>query len=226
MTLAILAASLLGSLHCVAMCGPLVGLHGGAHSARLALVHSLGRLVTYVVLGAIAGSVGRAIDLAGDLAIVQRVATILAGLVIVAWGGWQLAVAVGWRRARSRTSGSTFASGLVRIRSRPPATRAWLTGVLTGLLPCGWLWAFVVAAAGTGGLLDGAALMATFWLGTVPAMLGVLTLAGPLLARLRARIPVITAVTLIVLGLGTLALRWRDAGVRQVTTPSCHQGMS
>jgi hypothetical protein len=63
----ILTASLVGSLHCVAMCGPLVGLHGGARSLELALIHALGRLTTYAALGAIAGLVGRAVDVAGRL---------------------------------------------------------------------------------------------------------------------------------------------------------------
>lgn len=219
---AILVASLLGSLHCVAMCGPLVGLHGGANTFRLALVHSLGRLLTYVALGLAAGVVGHAVDVAGDLAVVQRAATIVAGTVIVVWGGLALATALGWRVAKARTNSTAFASGLVQIRSRPPAMRAWLTGVLTGLLPCGWLWAFVVAAAGTGSPLAGAATMAVFWLGTVPAMLGVLTIGGALLVRLRARIPIITAAMLIVVGIGTLAMRWNDAGANQVTRPSCH----
>jgi sulfite exporter TauE/SafE len=220
---AILLGSLLGSLHCVAMCGPLIGLHGGAQSARLALVHSLGRLVTYVVLGILGGLVGRAVDLAGNLAVVQHAATIVAGVVIVGWGGVALATALGWRRAGNRGGSRAFASGLVSIRSKPPATRAWLTGVLTGLLPCGWLWAFVVAAAGTGSPFEGAAVMGVFWLGTVPAMLGVLTIGGRVLARLRARMPAITAATLLVLGLGTLALRWGAAGGKQVTKPSCHE---
>lgn len=219
----IFVSSLIGSLHCVAMCGPLVGLHGGAHGLRLALVHSLGRLLTYVVLGAIAGAIGHAANLAGELAVVQRVATIGAGVVILAWGGVALATALGWRTAKQRRASGAFASGLVQLRSKPPATRAWLTGVLTGLLPCGWLWAFVVAAAGTGNPLEGGATMAAFWLGTVPAMLGVLTIGGALIAKLRARIPVITAATLIAVGLGTLALRWGDAGTKQVTHPSCHE---
>jgi sulfite exporter TauE/SafE len=100
--------------------------------------------------------------------------------------------------------------------------RAWLTGVLTGLLPCGWLWAFVVMAAGTGSLAGGGLVMLAFWLGTVPAMVGLLTFAGPTLARIRARLPALTAIALIVMGLGTLAYRWRDAGAGQVTAPHCH----
>jgi sulfite exporter TauE/SafE len=219
---AVLVSSVIGSLHCAAMCGPLIGLSGGA-SLRFAVLHSLGRLVTYVALGTAAGAVGRAVDLAGDLAVVQRTATIVAGIAILVWGGVALATALGWRRAKSTARGAAFASGLVQIRSQPPAARAWLIGVLTGLLPCGWLWAFVIAAAGTGGALAGGLVMATFWLGTVPAMLGVLTLGGRLLDRVRTRIPAITAITLILLGVGTLAMRWGEAGTKQVTQPSCHE---
>ena len=94
--------------------------------------------------------------------------------------------------------------------------------MLTGLIPCGWLWAFVIAAAGTGSVIAGAITMFAFWIGTVPAMVGLLRVTGPLLARVRARMPAVTAVALIVVGLGTLALRWRDAGTSQVETPHCH----
>jgi sulfite exporter TauE/SafE len=212
----VLAASLAGSVHCVAMCGPLAGMHGRV------VAHSLGRLVTYVALGAFAGGIGGAIDLAADLADVQRVAVVASGIVIVAWGFVHLGIALGMVRTRA-SGGRAFRAGLVRIRSRRPGTRAWLAGVLTGLLPCGWLWAFVVAAAGTGAPIDGVAVMIAFWVGTVPAMVGALALLGPALGRLRARMPVVTALALVALGLGTLAMRWRDAGTGQVEQPSCHR---
>jgi sulfite exporter TauE/SafE len=220
---AILVSSLAGSLHCVAMCGPLVGLHGGARSLRLAVVHALGRLTTYATLGALAGLVGRAVDVAGRLAAAQHVASIIAGAVIVAWGLRAMAVARGWWRVGAART-TLWQRGLVQIRGRRAVRRAWLIGVLTGLLPCGWLWAFVVSAAGTASALAGAAMMAVFWLGTVPAMTGVLALGGPLIDRLRRRLPAISAGVLIALGLATLAVRWHDAGATGVTAPSCHRG--
>jgi hypothetical protein len=213
----ILAASALGSIHCVAMCGPLVGLHGGTKSVRLALVHSLGRLATYATLGAAAGAVGSAVNLAGHLASVQRTATLLAGLTLItigalSWGRYPLFPLSRSRQGKEGTT-SPFAKGLIRIRSkRSVRTRAALMGMLTGLLPCGWLWAFVVTAGGTGHVLGGLGVMVFFWLGTVPAMVGVLGFLGPALARVRAKMPAITAVALIAVGLGTLALRWHDAG--------------
>jgi sulfite exporter TauE/SafE len=243
---AILVTSLAGSLHCLAMCGPLVGLHGGARSLRLALIHATGRLATYAALGAAAGAVGRAVEVAGHLAAVQRIAAIAAGAIIVGWGVRAIAIARGWlriappRRANPHGPGArtiAMIRGWLRIAPRPPAdrhglvqlrarratTRAWLAGALTGLLPCGWLWAFVVSAAGTASPLRGAAAMAVFWLGTVPAMTGALALGGPLIARIRRRMPIVSACALIALGLATLAARWQDAGEPGATAPHCHR---
>lgn len=216
----VVATSIVGSVHCVAMCGPLVGLHGGARTIRLAFVHSLGRLTTYVALGAAAGLVGSAVDIAGRLGNIQRVATIIAAALIIGLAVYQIVDA---RRARARTqTRSPFTAALVHIRPRSAVKRSYWIGTLTGLLPCGWLWAFVIAAAGTASVVGGAATMFAFWLGTVPAMTGLLAFSGPLIARIRARMPAVTAIALVVVGLGTLALRWRDAGATQVETPSCH----
>ncbi|MEZ4400228.1 MAG: sulfite exporter TauE/SafE family protein [Kofleriaceae bacterium] len=216
-------AGLTGSLHCVTMCGPLVGLASGGRfgpSARLAALHGAGRLATYVVLGALAGLVGSAFDLAGKLASVQRGAALVAGAAIVAWG---LVLMRGPRAARP-SDGGWLDRGLITLGRRRPATRAFTLGTLTGLVPCGWLWALVVVAAGTASIGLGAATMAAFWLGTAPAMLGAITVIGPLIARLRRRLPIITGLTVMALGLVTLVGRWHDAGVRGVAAPSCHQG--
>jgi sulfite exporter TauE/SafE len=217
----ILGSSLVGSLHCLAMCGPLIGLSGGRHSLSLALAHALGRLATYAALGALAGVVGGAVDLGGHLAAVQHVAAIAAGAVIVGWGLRGIAVARGWWSAGT-ARGALFQRGLVQIRGRRAAQRAWLVGALTGLLPCGWLWAFVVSAAGTASPAAGAAVMAVFWLGTVPAMTGMLALGGVAVSGLRWRMPVISACVLLALGVATLAVRWQDAGAAGVTAPHCH----
>lgn len=221
----IVATSALGSVHCVAMCGPLVGLHGGARSVRLAAMHSLGRLATYATIGALAGLAGSALDLAGRLGNIQRFATILAGLTIVGWGLFALASALRARRSTrvaARPRSTAFGTALVRIRTRSAARRMVALGLLTGLLPCGWLWAFAITAAGTGSALNGVLVMIAFWLGTLPGMVGLVGFAGPLFARIRARLPLVTALVLIALGLATLGMRWRDAGTGQVASPHCH----
>ena len=218
----IFASSLAGSLHCIAMCGPLVGLHSGARSFRLALVHALGRLTTYAALGALAGLLGRAVDMAGHLAAIQHGAAIAAGVITLGWGLRTIAIARGWLRAAGGAP-VLFSRGLVQLRARRPAAQAWLIGVLTGLLPCGWLWVFVVSASGTGGPWSGAAVMTVFWLGTVPAMTGLLAIGGSAISYVRRKLPVVSASLMIALGLVTLATRWRDAGATGVTTPHCHR---
>ncbi|TMQ22619.1 MAG: hypothetical protein E6J90_12105 [Deltaproteobacteria bacterium] len=135
---AILGSSLAGSLHCVAMCGPLVGLHGGARSLRLALIHALGRLTTYGALGALAGLVGSAVDVAGHLAAVQHVAAIVAGGAIVGWGVRAIAVAAGCNpRVADRRADRPLAvrlavgvRGLGGRHSEPGGRRAGDGGVL------------------------------------------------------------------------------------------------
>jgi sulfite exporter TauE/SafE len=223
---AIAASSLAGSLHCAAMCGPLIEL-SGARSLRLALIHALGRLTTYASLGALAGLLGGALDLAGHLAAIQHVAAIAAGVAIVVWGVRGIAVARGWLSAGSATGGAAFSRGLAQLRGRGGGGRGARGGGRTGPRPCGWLWAFVVSAAGTAHPATGAAVMAVFWLGTVPAMTGALALGGAALSRIRHRMPVISACVLIALGLATLATRWSTAGTpgtdsSATSTSHCH----
>jgi sulfite exporter TauE/SafE len=201
---AITASSLAGSVHCAAMCGPLVGLWHDPAGPRAVphLAHAGGRAVAYVTLGVVAGAIGGAIDLAGGMFDAQRIAWVVAAAAVLAWGVVTLLGAFG---VVPRLSGSrTFARGLVQLRRKRPATRAALVGVLSAGLPCGWLWAFVILAGGTGGPLTGALVMLAFWLGTVPMMLGAGVVVSPIVRRLGSRFPLVSAALLI--GLGTFAL--------------------
>jgi len=234
-------ASALGSLHCAAMCGPLTSLYlepatmrPGSASARLRwtapLAHNLGRLAAYATLGAIAGGLGSAIDLAGRAASVQRAAMIIAAGAVVAWGTLALASALGL--PVPSLAPRTWNRALVKIRRRRPAVRAAMIGLLSAALPCGWLWAFVMVAAGTGGVLSGVAVMAAFWLGTMPMMMGIGTVAQPLIRRLGARLPLVTAIALIAVGVVALAARTPMLGAvpeasakgEIPTEPACHAG--
>jgi sulfite exporter TauE/SafE len=217
----VFAASLVGSLHCVGMCGPFVAFYSGADGsagARRLLSHTAysgGRLLTYAAFGLAAGAVGAALDIAGSLAGVQRVAGIVAGATMILWGVLALLQLRGVRLFR-HGSGSGRMAGLFRrgfslVSTKPPVVRALVVGLLSGLLPCGWLWAFVVTAAGTGSAVKGAAVMAAFWAGTVPALLAVGFGAQLLGAPLRRHVPAVTALLLV--GLGLIAILGRPASV-------------
>ena len=87
------------------------------------------------------------------------------------------------------------------------AVGALVIGLLTTLLPCGWLYAFAITAAGTASPLWGGATMAAFWLGTLPVMVSLGTCVQKLTGVVGARLPVITATVVIVVGLWTLVGR-------------------
>jgi sulfite exporter TauE/SafE len=215
----VLGASLLGSVHCAAMCGGFVCWYGGGEGghqggARLHdhALYNGGRLAAYLLLGAVAGALGGAVTAAGEQAGVQQGAVLLAGTLIVGWAVAalaarrgvslaQLPVPAGWQRVLGRV--------LQQARLQPVGVRALLTGLLTTLLPCGWLYVFVATAGGTGSVAGGMALMAIFWLGTVPALLAVGMGAQRLLLPLRRRFP--AAGPAVVLTLGVLALAGRLA---------------
>lgn len=210
---AVFVSSLLGSLHCAGMCGGLVAFYAAGEGSGRVLPHlayNLGRLFGYASLGAIAGILGGALDLAGSLAGVQRIGLGLAGVFILLWGLWSLAQALGWSLPSlplPRSWQLPLSRALAALAARPPAWRALIIGLLSGLLPCGWLWAFVVLAAGAGGWWEGLLVMSVFWAGTVPILAALGTGVRALAAPLRRRLPVITALGMVVLG--TLALAGR-----------------
>lgn len=215
--LAVLGASLVGSLHCVGMCGPFVVFYAGADGSSGAgrwlshLAYSGGRLLTYAAMGAAAGAVGAAVDLAGDAAEVQRAAALLAGGLIVLWGGANLLLHGGLRLGLGSGKGPAVPKVVSRlagrIAGRPPVVRALGMGLLTTVLPCGWLYGFVVAAAATGSALAGAAVMVAFWLGTLPALLGLGAGLQRLAAPLRRRLPLLASLLLVVMGVLALSSR-------------------
>ncbi|MEP7382476.1 MAG: sulfite exporter TauE/SafE family protein, partial [Gemmatimonadota bacterium] len=211
LALGLLTASLLGSVHCAGMCGPFVCFYasGGERAASSAshLAYNLGRLVSYLTLGALAGLAGGGVERLGAVGGISRGAAILSGSLMVGWGLMTLLATRGVRLPRLDglpPGRNPLGALLARARGRPPVVRAAIIGLLTTLLPCGWLYAFVFAAAGTGHVAPAMATMALFWTGTLPVMLGVGYGAQRLTGALRARLPQITAVTVVVLGLLTI----------------------
>lgn len=225
----VLLASLLGSIHCAGMCGPFtclyaapssrVGPHWRAHAA-----YNAGRLTSYLLLGAIAGSLGAQLDDLGRLAGVAHLAALFAGALMVAWAAGRIGSKLGVLVPASLApewAQRAIGGVLVSASRQPPTLRALLVGLLTTLLPCGWLYTFVVVAGSTGGALAGAGVMAVFWAGTVPMLLAIGYGAARVLGPLSRRLPVISATFVLVLGLLTMAGKLRaPASMRHVVSHS------
>ncbi|MFM9956819.1 MAG: sulfite exporter TauE/SafE family protein [Phycisphaerales bacterium] len=231
---AVLIASLLGSLHCAGMCGAFVlfavsGPDGPSSAVPRSWLHGAyhaGRLMVYVVLGAAAGATGAALDLAGSLVGLQRVACIGAGALMMAVGIITILRVRGVRLAHfgvPRVFERWLMAGHRAAHGLSPVARALVTGLLTTLLPCGWLYAFVITAAGTASAGWGALTMAAFWVGTLPVLIGVGTLAQRATGALGRHLPVVTATLVAVVGLFTVidraGLMSRTIGMLDPGTP-------
>jgi sulfite exporter TauE/SafE len=170
----------------------------------------VGRLLTYLGLGATAGLVGTALDLAGDGAGIGRASAVVAGVLLVVWGLAAMAPStplVRIRRRAPRRAGALLGRVLVRIRALPSVPRAALLGLSTTFVPCGWLYAFVAASAASGSVDGALVVMAAFWLGTLPALLVASIGLGALTRRLGDRSRAVSASLVVVSGVLLLALR-------------------
>lgn len=209
---ATLVASLAGSLHCAGMCGGIALVAGGRGAARAVAIASgayhAGRFLAYAAIGAAAGVAGGLLDLGGNLVGVQRIAAIVAGLTIAGLGLVQLARIAG-TRVPAPTAFPPLVAAMRAVHATAarlePMPRGLVLGLGTPLLPCGWLWAFIAIAAGTGTGLGGAAVLSAFWLGTVPALVAVTGGAGAVAAlrspRLAAAVPTVAALAMVAIGL-------------------------
>ncbi len=182
-------AGLLGSFHCVAMCGAF-GLAASRRGTTSSLVYSLGRLTSYSILGAVAGTAGASLQVTLHvLGEFSAAIAIVVGVVLVLLGIRAMTPA-GAVRFSLPPLEWLYASlvPLVRVSTgvRGPG-QAYTLGVLNGLLPCPVVTPLLLAAFATSSALGGAALLCALGLGTLPAMLGAAHGGGRLLNRVLVR---------------------------------------
>ncbi|GBU22081.1 heavy metal transporter [Fibrobacteres bacterium R8-0-B4] len=208
------------SVHCVAMCGGInlsqcLTSGGGANKTaksgrfsflRPSLQYNAGRVISYSLLGAVAGAVGSAITFSINM---RGVLNLIAGLFMVIMGVGMLDIFPQMRRFIpkmpkfvSRLTGAGASS------NRGP----FVIGLLNGFLPCGPLQAMQFFALSTGSALKGALSMCVFSIGTVPLMFGLGTF-GSFAGRASRRVMTAGAVMVAVLGLCMLSQSWNLFGL-------------
>lgn len=206
---AALSMGLVGSLHCLGMCGPIVlalpRQGRGAHASAMLVAHHLGRSLTYATMGLVAGALGHGLSLAGF----QKGLSIGMGLVLL------LALAgqtIRWRVPLPSTYVKFVASiksGMSRrFHSGGVGTRL-VFGALNGLLPCGLVYTALAAALATGSAFSGALFMFLFGLASAPALVA-LSVGGwhagdairPFLRRAAPTLTFVFGVLFVVRGLG------------------------
>jgi sulfite exporter TauE/SafE len=202
----IFVASLLGSPHCAAMCGGFVAISSQSSTpVKSQSIYHLGRLITYTVLGTIAGSIGTAMDSAGEGLGITQMATIFTALLLIVWG---LAMLFGRSLGIHKflPIDKLFA---VQQRLIPPRSRPYLypfsLGLTSTLLPCGWLYTYVVVAAGTASPVWGTLVMMFFWVGTLPMLITVGSLSNLITSPLKRYVPTVASLLMIAAGASSLA---------------------
>ncbi|MBE9554826.1 MAG: sulfite exporter TauE/SafE family protein [Proteobacteria bacterium] len=220
-----------GFAHCIAMCGPLVmaQVSGGLENVAademgelhrltggLLMPYHLGRMTTYVLLGALVATVSGGAAVLWDL---RWLKAGLLGLAAVFFATQALKrLGLPLPRLLTKQDGESGAAQILGnlakpLFSDPPGWRGYGLGIILGFLPCGLVYGALAATAADGDAARGALGMAAFSIGTMPALMatGVLgQLAGTRLRKLAARI----APLVLLFGCGFLIyMAWRTLGV-------------
>lgn len=209
----LIVAGLLGSAHCLGMCGPFALAIGTAAPAWRANLwrqgcYSAGRIFTYAVLGAGAayGGLRLAVALAAWVNVPALLA-IAAGVLLVVQG--LFAAGVLPKRAVAAAAACPGAAGFRALLTARGSTEVFLAGLFTGLLPCGLLYGMLALAASTHDVVRGLGTMVAFGLGTVPALVAAGLGGGLLGIAARRRLHAAAAWCLVLTGVISVA---RGAG--------------
>lgn len=216
-----LTIGLVGSLHCIGMCGPIaialpLGNKGTIHRLLGAFLYNIGRSVTYGVLGALFGLLGKGIHMAGF----QQWASILLGVVMI------LSVLFpflfrGKLNIERITSG--YAGKLISkfriLFGKQSKSNLLLIGLLNGLLPCGLVYVAVAGAINTNDVLMGVLFMVVFGLGTLPVMLALSLMGNFISGKMRGQLGKIVPVFIVILGI-IFILRGLSLGIPYISPKS------
>jgi uncharacterized protein len=187
---------LLGSFHCVGMCGPIAFLLPVDHTNTIKktaqiFIYHFGRLLAYSIIGLMFGLLGKGLFLFG---VQQQLSIIIGALMIL--------IVLIPSKTFNKHNFSRPIYGLISkvktalgtaLKKRTPDT--FLTiGFLNGFLPCGLVYVAVFGAMASGNALEGSLYMAVFGAGTIPLMSAAIYLgnfiSGKVRQRIRRAIPV------------------------------------
>lgn len=208
-----------GFLHCAGMCGPFVlgqvgrnlrtvplDQHHGLRrlSGGLLLPYHFGRLTTYALLGAIAGSMTGGLTQWPGMSWLPGAALSVAAIYFLIEAvkrfGFGIRLPNPWPALTDRLGGA-----IARLAHGASWGNGYGLGLVLGLLPCGMVYGAVAGAAGSGSALGGGVAMAAFGVGTIPALIVVGTAGAAALRGMRGllarALPVLYLLNALLLGL-------------------------
>lgn len=223
----LLMGGLLGSGHCVGMCGAFavaIGWDASRPSVNLLrqTVYSIGRCCTYAFLGAAAGFGGQWMQLRlGALTSVQAILSLVAAAVLILMGLATSGLLPSSDRWLQKLAACPAVGQFRSLLKSRRLVNVFVAGLATGFLPCGLVYGVLALALSSGSLLQGAGMMAAFGLGTIPLMLVVGLSGSTLSLEMRKRLLRVAAVSLVGAGVLTGA-----RGLADLTSPSDSEPLS
>lgn len=216
-----LTIGLIGSLHCLGMCGPIVVAlplkkHSLASKLAGVILYNSGRVLTYSSIGLLFGLLGRGIRLAGF----QQWTSILLGVTMI------VSVLFPFIFKEQITISALFsgyASRLVVRLKKLFTDRSYssllMIGVLNGLLPCGLVYVAIAGAISSGEVLTGVLFMMFFGIGTIPLLLTATLASDAIGQRIRKKMQKVVPYFVFMLGL-LFILRGMSLGIPFVSPTS------
>ena len=211
---------LLGSFHCLGMCGPIAFVLPVNRTNKILMLwqiflYHLGRLITYALIGILFGMIGRGLYLAGF----QQRLSILIGIIMII----SVLIPVNYMNRYKITQPLYRFIGKIKqqlgLYLRKSSSKAlFLIGFFNGFLPCGLVYMAVFGAISMGNTLDGGIYMFLFGLGTVLMMSGAVLLGNFINLSIRNKIQKLIPIFVIVIGL-LFILRGMGLGIPYLSPP-------
>jgi len=218
---------LLGSFHCVGMCGPIAFMLPVDRSnsfkkiSQIAIYH-FGRLLAYSIIGLVFGLIGKSLYIFGF----QQQLSIAIGILMI------LAVIVPQKTLNKYNISKPIYRVISKIKSalgkalQKKTIDTFLTiGFLNGFLPCGLVYVALFAAIALGNALDGSFYMAVFGLGTIPLMTTAIYFSHFLKGKARQRIQNAIPVFIVIIG-ALFIIRGLGLGIPYLSPSPIHELVS
>ncbi|NJB71324.1 hypothetical protein GGR42_001786 [Saonia flava] len=220
MFLAAIILGLMGSLHCVGMCGPIafmlpVDRTNNLKKGSQILIYHFGRLLSYGIIGLVFGLLGKGLFVFG---MQQKLSIFIGALMIVSvliplriFNKYNLSKPV--YKLISKVKNKLGKE----LKKKTPDT--FLTiGFLNGFLPCGLVYMALFGAIALGNPLNGSIYMILFGLGTIPLMTSVIYFSGFLKGVTRKRVQKLIPIVVIIIG-ALFILRGLGLGIPYISPP-------
>ena len=214
---------LIGSLHCVGMCGPialLLPLQRQRKAFRWIQLgaYFLGKTLAYTLIGLLFGIVGEGLFIAEY----QQEFSILAGLVMIGMGLFSLLhISLKGIQNPLLKGFALLKSALGRQLTKKTLSSSLFIGFLNGFLPCGLVYTALFGALAMGNLWDSMGYMTAFGLGTIPLMLLLVVLGDFLPVGLRRQLNQWLPMVVIVVGI-LFVLRGLGLGIPYLSPADTH----